>query len=620
MISGKLSQRAALLLLILITAALQVQSVAAQNYRFAIPTLRLQVFVQPDASVRLLYEIAFENLATNQPIDIIDIGMPHGNYDLNNIRAWINDNSLNDIRHSEYVKPGVEVHLGRHAIGRGERGVFRLEATIPDLVYQDTTRQDYASLQITPTWFDRQFISGASEIWVVVHLLPGLDLDEILYQNVPFTEKIYFEEQPVVAWRANQAAAGPFLVGVSFPQRGMERVVTLTPLQLAAKWLEDNPAIWTGLIVGIMILFSIIFFRFSGLTGFSLFVILAVGLLWLLNTQPISVFAALPALLAGLGLNEYYLTRRKTTYLPALAHVEGGGIKRGLTAPEAAALLEMPLNKLLTLVIFGLLKKGALTAVQHEPLTVAVSQSFRGADLGSKKERDKERRKAAQAAGVVLHKYEHAFLDLIESRPNAPVHKVDFGGPMRELLKHAAERVSGFNINETKEYYRKIVRRAVTEAQTIGELPEWEKTVDRNMEWILMDENPSPVFTHRGYDYRPIWVRGLGTGAGSATTSPAPAPSGRPSYGGKTSFGDVAASFAGWTENTMGRLASSISPESLALPGAKGLVNLSGADRVTGDIFKALAEGGGSSSGGSSGGGCACAGCACACACAGGGR
>jgi hypothetical protein len=194
------------------------------------------------------------------------------------------------------------------------------------------------------------------------------------------------------------------------------------------------------------------------------------------------------------------------------------------------------------------------------------------------------------------------------------------GRDLRELLKHAAERVSGFNINETKEYYRKIVRRAVTEAQTIGELPEWEKTVDRNMEWILMDENPSPVFTHRGYDYRPIWVRGLGTGAGSATTSPAPAPSGRPSYGGKTSFGDVAASFAGWTENTMGRLASSISPESLALPGAKGLVNLSGADRVTGDIFKALSEGGGSSSGGSSGGGCACAGCACACACAGGGR
>ncbi|NIV32325.1 MAG: hypothetical protein GWN58_23640 [Anaerolineae bacterium] len=69
-------------------------------------------------------------------------------------------------------------------------------------------------------------------------------------------------------------------------------------------------------------------------------------------------------------------------------------------------------------------------------------------------------------------------------------------------------------------------------------------------------------------------------------------------------------------------MASAIAPGSLQLESVRdGVIDLSGVDRVTGDIFDALSSGdggGGGRSGG--GGGCACAGCACACACAGGGR
>jgi hypothetical protein len=88
------------------------------------------------------------------------------------------------------------------------------------------------------------------------------------------------------------------------------------------------------------------------------------------------------------------------------------------------------------------------------------------------------------------------------------------------------------------------------------------------------------------------------------------------------SFGDVAASFAGWTESLTGQMASVISPTQLAVDGGggKGVVNLSGADHVTGDVLAAFFSGSGGGGGGGGGGGCACAGCACACACAGGGR
>ncbi|HQE99892.1 MAG TPA: hypothetical protein PLG06_09200, partial [Anaerolineae bacterium] len=101
--------------------------------------------------------------------------------------------------------------------------------------------------------------------------------------------------------------------------------------------------------------------------------------------------------------------------------------------------------------------------------------------------------------------------------------------------------------------------------------------------------------------------------------------SSRPAAGGRTTLGDVGSSFAGWAQATAGGLAGAILPGSLKVPGVSGgVLDLSGMDKVTGDIFEAMAKS--SASSGRSGGGgghscaCACAGCACACACAGGGR
>jgi len=44
-------------------------------------------------------------------------------------------------------------------------------------------------------------------------------------------------------------------------------------------------------------------------------------------------------------------------YLPPKISIEGKGIKRGLTAVEAGILLEEPLDKILTMILFGLIKK-----------------------------------------------------------------------------------------------------------------------------------------------------------------------------------------------------------------------------------------------------------------------
>ena len=285
-------------------------------------------------------------------------------------------------------------------------------------------------------------------------------------------------------------------------------------------------------------------------------------------------------------------------------------------------LLELPLSKVLTLVIFGMLRKGILRQTEADPLRVDVREPFL-VDVKllptTEAERAKLYRKIAHRTGVAVHKYEHPFLYLIQLNSVKPVKDIKFSAAMKQLIAHVVGRMKGFDLSETKDYYRSIIHRALEQAKSMGDVPMREKVIDRNFDWILMDDDYPTVFA--GRTYWPIWCRGqtyMGPARAGGSVAEVAGPAA--DVGGKTSFGDVAASFAGWTENTMGSMASSISPDGLGIAKPSGgFLDLSGADSLTGEILSSLSEGGGG--GGFSGGcACACAGCACACACAGGGR
>ena len=112
---------------LLLLALLSLETLeAAQTYRFSVPDLRMQVYIQPDASAQIIYDIGFANSPSASPIDIVDIGMPHSNYDISNMRASIDGVELTDIRVSEFVNPGVEVHLHNQAIPPGGTGTFAI--------------------------------------------------------------------------------------------------------------------------------------------------------------------------------------------------------------------------------------------------------------------------------------------------------------------------------------------------------------------------------------------------------------------------------------------------------------------------------------------------------------
>ncbi|MEJ5309187.1 MAG: hypothetical protein WHX52_05415 [Anaerolineae bacterium] len=555
----------ALLLLAMLLLSLR-GPVYAQNYSFAVPELLMQVYVQPDGSTQIIYDITFENFGST--IDIVDIGTPHSNYNISTMSASIDGVALTDIRKSEYVNPGVEVHLAGKAIPTGGKGTLHFEMTMPEMIFSDTTNKENASLQITPTWFDSSLVRGTGTIEIRITMLEGIQLDEVLYQDVPFTDKGTENGRVVAVWRyENVSATKAYRVGVSFPQRGLTNITKVSTWDLFTRWL--------GQFMG----------GIGSIIGFCFPMAVPVFIIWSI------VRGAIKA--------------SKPNYLPPIAQVEGGGIKRGLTAPEAAVILELPLTKVLMLVIFGLLEKGLVRKVEGtgsltEALTVEIAEPYR-TDLKDADARAQYRRSVAQKQGTVIHNYEDAFLDLIQENPGKPVKSLNVVKPMQKLVDIAAAKMQGFDLSDTRDYYRRVIERAMQQAAALGDIEQRQQYLDKYGSWVMLDKDYRSVMTVGNYNYWPIWARqthAVGTGAAGATTArPAAASSGRPA----PKFGDVASSFAGWAETTMGGMAAAIMPTSLQKPAPVTRTSSS-----SGGFRSSCA--------------CACAGCACACACAGGGR
>ena len=598
-------------------------SSAAASYYFEVPEVTMTVRLQPDASADIEYEIAFLNVAGHSAIDIVDVGMPNNDYDLSTMRATVDGRMVGSARVSQYVDPGVEVHLGAFAIQGGSGGTFGFTFTHQDLVFNDTTSEDLASFRITPTWFGSEYVSGSTDLKVAIILPPGVEPNEVLHHGLKgFTSKAKTGEGTVVLFHwPSTRFTDKHMVGISFPIASMERVVKTSRWQLLVKAVEANPTLRLWLFGFLALFLGIAFFRFSGGTGFVVFLMLA-GLAGFFSLD--SAGFQLLAIPGGLGLiavNEVFLRKRKDAYLPPIAQVEGGGIKRGLTAPEAAVLLEEPLGKVLSLVVFGLLKKNVLVLEEEHPFRVRVRDPFHLEGVSARTRSDR-RRTAAKQEGVALRPYEEGFLRIIEDAPGTmPMHDLDFTDALKRLVEMTADRLSGFDLSDTKTYYRKIIERALKEAEaTVPKSAKSTTTMDRGLEWILLSERPGDVFDR--YHYRPPWYRRryryYGGGGGGGGGIPIPGGGSDKGPGWSPTVGDAAAGYAGWAENVFGDLAGAVLPGEIGGKGG-GFLDLSGVDKVTGDILVAMAESS-SGGGGGGGGGCACAGCACACACAGGGR
>jgi len=243
------------ILLILLMLVGNSDVVHAQEYYFAVETQTMEVFVNEDGSLSIEYTFDFVNQPGAHPIDIVDVGLPNNNYVLSSITADINGNPVRSIKKSDYIDIGIMVDLGQYAIQPGGRGTLHVNiGTINKSIYPSEVQanEDYASFEISPTWFGSQYVTGNTNLSVTLYLPIGLTSEEPRYH----TPKGWPGDSAPVSgfdnlggiyytWSSpNANAYTQYTFGASFPARMVPEAQIVKPPAISF----DSEALCSGLI------------------------------------------------------------------------------------------------------------------------------------------------------------------------------------------------------------------------------------------------------------------------------------------------------------------------------------------------------------------------------------
>ncbi len=551
------------ILLILLLLVGNTNVVFAQDYYFSVEKETMEVFVNDDGSLTIDYYFYLYNQPGAHDIDIIDIGLPNNNYVLSSITADIDGTSLDNIDKSDYIDIGIMVDLGSKAIQPGGRGTLHVNVgTINKSLYPSDVQasEDYASFEISPTWFGSQYVTGNTDLTVTLYLPIGLTSDEPRYHNPTnwpgdSTPQSGFDNMGGIyyQWHSTVAdASTQYTFGASFPAR----MVPESQIVKGPSFTINTDSLCSVLVC-------------LGFLGFFVMTIYS----------------------ATIGQK-----KRKLKYLPPKIAIEGHGIKRGLTAVEAAILMEQPMDKVLMMILFSILKKGAAEVITKEPLKI----------------------KATVPRVDDLHPYETEFINAMEK--NNRETKIDLQTMMINLVQTVSKKMKGFSRKESVTFYKDIMEKAWNQVESADTPEVKSEKFDENMDWTMLDKNfddrtrdtfgSGPVFIPTWWwRYDPA-VRPSTPSLGKVDASPVPSGSGKTTINLPSLPG---ADFAASITNGVQSFAS----------GVVGNLNnfTSGITNKTNPIPKSTSSGrsfGGGGGGGSCACACACAGCACACA--GGGR
>jgi hypothetical protein len=517
---------------LLITVLAVVSTASAQDYGFQARSFDCVVEIQRDRSILIHYTIDFRCDPYAHSIDIVDIGFPTEDYDLQSVTASVNGTEVKRILPSTYIDIGVEVHLGSETIHQGESGVFRLSGRNREMVWRDSDTDGWASMQFTPTWFEGGFLGGNSDFSLTVVFPEGAVPDSVRYHDREFTGagtdslgRVWYR------WEETRRVDGPWTVGVSFPDH------------LVDGPLRDRPK--APLITGEQAAKMACWVIPALLIGFFSWAIVS------------SVRKA---------------SRRKVAYLPPRIGVEGSGIRRGLTAPLAAMLLEERLERVLVMILYGLARKGALEITSSGGHAIM--------------------RKTG--AGGRLRAYETSLLELLPEPGTGE--EVD-GDALKQvfvdMVEDLEEKMEGYSLTESREYYRQIIANAWEMVRRADSPEKAGRMLAERFAWLFADsgfeENVETLPDVVPAEF-PVWFHNVGWATGRTGTQ-------------GMNLSRFCAQIAGTLESAAGSAVSSLSRLSAGVTARTNPI----------PVARSSYRGGSSCA-------CACACAGCACACAGGGR
>ncbi|NQU30939.1 MAG: hypothetical protein HQ525_09765 [Anaerolineae bacterium] len=540
-------------------------TVLAQSYSFILEEEVVHVYFNDDGTMSLDYTFVFKNNPGAHVIDFVDVGMPHPGYDWNSIVADVDGHAVSIDSDYQGSGDGIAVDMGSYAIPPGGRGkVHVYVGKIENVFYTDDDDEAYASAVFGTTWFGSQYVTGSTDLTVSLHLPTGIQPDEPRYHlpsNWPGDQEpqasMSTTGRVTYTWHSpNANGHTQYTFGASFPKSYIPESAIVTAPAFDTSWLDEDTLIF-------ILMCSCFAFFFLGIP-----------------------------ILTGISQR-----KRKMTYISPKIAIEGHGIKRGLTAVESAILMQEPLDKVMTMILFGVIKKNAAEVIKREPLNL----------------------KVASPLPEKLHQYEKEFLEAFaDGKNNRADQRKKLQKVTVNLIKSIEKKMKGFSRKETLAFYKNIMERAWKQIEAADSPEIKSEMYDEALEWTMLDkdfDNRTRDVFRTGPVFVPMWW-------------------GRydPSY--SRPAGSASKPFAIPTSSTPGKSLTSSMPQ---LPGADFAASMvtgvqGFSDKVIGNLNDFTGKvtkvtnpppkptSSGRSSSGGSGCACACACAGCACACAGGGR
>ena len=399
---------------------------ASVDYDFRVMREDVVLDIGKDGNSVLSYLIEFQNYGSG--FNIVDVGLPNRHYEVQSAVAtvYVSDDgdsyqswNVKKIAKSEYIDTGAEVH-----VNAGSYRYVKLDFRIRQrwMVYENPADSSEVSVEFRPTWFDGDLQRGDTDRTSVTFVLP----DTIKDLNRTYTDKGWDESwnegsRYHVKWDFSSKSPGEISRGacdtnIAFSKDHVDHYYKKTIWSRTADWFYYNQPI-LFIVAGVIIISTIIAITF------------------------------------------YFSGRKRRDYFRPSVSLTNAGPRGGLTAPEAAMVMELPLDKVVAMILFGMKIKGAIEIEGDE------KPIFRKIDRSR-----------------LTYNYEKDVYDSIED--DGGVNQHDLGDAREEMIKETEKKMEGFSQRKTEQYYKLIIDEAWGRVKSCSNEHQLESVLKENGVWL----------------------------------------------------------------------------------------------------------------------------------------
>lgn len=398
----------------------------------------VELWINKDGTVDLFYNISI-TLESGDDINYVFVGQPKPDFTIGQARDQYGHmlQAFDASSGSDY-KVRVNLHS---PLTEGHTIWFTVTTNVGHMIYEDTDNPGNVGMQFIPTWWEE---AAVLDIRMRI-VLPSNVTKEMVKTSVNWNNTSYEGDHLAIYWeKQNLSPNQQFPVGVSFPKEYVQSYQT-QPGGVVAFFQRYGVLLLTlgffGCLIGIVV----------------------------------------------------YVARKRSYQKPKIG-IETLGIRHGLTAVEASYLLELVPTRIVTEILYSLLKKRAIWVESTTPsLKLKGMPPFQD---------------GTGTPQTPLRYYEIDFLKAM--REDGTLDEEKLAETVTYLRDSVEQKMRGYCRRDTMDYYTDVVAQAWRQVEEGGTPELASEAYDQQLLWLFLDPNhksrTEEAFQDKNFEPSPFWV------------------------------------------------------------------------------------------------------------------